>query len=180
MIRLRGYEAKYQHDNDELNVTSGGVMWITDDLLHFVRPEVNDTADLLNSPFDFNELMLASPFSINDKLLFEEDLVEYITSGTVGTIKQDEHQGWIILTEKGHKFSLVDSLEDIILIGNTLETNDKFIPGNHSLYQQKLLAVDKKNWERLEQLEEFENPSFDYDEFDNEEMSTFFYANRRN
>jgi hypothetical protein len=48
------------------------------------------------------------------------------------------------------------------------------------LYQQKLLAVDKKNWERLEQLEEFENPSFDYDEFDNEEMSTFFYANRRN
>lgn len=131
MIKMRGYENKYHHQNDEVGVISGGVMWESNSDLHFIEPIIGDISDLENAPFNINDLMLGSPYSLNGKTIYEKDIVNF-NSGVSGVVKQDKHQGWIVETfDSKYKYELVDVCDDsfidnIKINTNTYFENDKF------------------------------------------------------
>jgi len=135
MIKLRGYEYKYQHQNDLPGVISGGVMWESNELLHFQSIEGGTTCDLLNSPFEYEDLMVGSPYKISGQTIYEEDIIEFIDSGTIAIVKQDVSLGWVMVANNGTKFILFDSIhQNLKLIGNTYLEKDEFIADNNSTF----------------------------------------------
>jgi hypothetical protein len=128
MIKLRGYEPKYTHPNDEPGIISGGKMWENNNELSFVEPITGNTSSIHHTPFEYKDLMLGSPYTLNGVTIYEEDIIKFMNTGTIGVVKQDEHMGWVIISAvRGHKYSLVDSIpENITIISNTFAEADGF------------------------------------------------------
>jgi hypothetical protein len=143
MIKLRGYEAKYITKD---NTVEGGIMWESDENLHFVHPITENINDLKNAPFEYKDLMLGSPFEIDGQTIFEEDIILFQTTGTQGVVKQDKHQGWVIQTEKGHKYSLIDSVESLKYDKNYLKIiSNTFLNNDTNIDETNLISNDMKN-----------------------------------
>ena len=133
-IMMRGYEPKHQHPRDREPIVQGGIMWETNELLHFVNPITGNSCDIKNAPFEFERLMLATPFCIGTQRVYEEDIIQ-LPNGATGVVSNNEDDGWIISLNENQKsvlsqdfFLLVSYINEpsTEIIGNTFEQADDF------------------------------------------------------
>lgn len=128
MLFLKAYQKK---SINQYNEVEGGKWWYSDNYLHFSPLDTSIIVDVKNAPFDFDDILVGTPFFLNNQRLYEKDILlikNFNGSDVLGTILILDNLGTILrINDYNYELKEILFSYDCSLETNEYILNDKDI-----------------------------------------------------